>query len=328
MMKTLGNLTQTMDTQMRNQTELAAAINERHSTGIITYEKFLKLNPPTFSVNADPELAESWIAETERAFWVLPIPDEKQTDFGIYRLTEDAQKWGDTTRTIHFAGMDPIPWEAVKETFLETYFPQHARDQKQQEFLKLTQGNMNLVEYTTKFQTLERYCPNLFANDKARATKYVRGLKDGLRPRVMINLSSTLAKAIEVATVLSKEWERSRKGQNDTPWKQGAGPQQHHGGKKYQPPHKKQRYNGGARPPQHHGQNRVCQKCNRSHYGQPCPRDTGACLYCGKMGHYARQCHKKIADMQKENAEGGYQQQQPPQPQPVPHHNTQKKVQG
>jgi hypothetical protein len=61
-METLGNLAQTMDTQMRNQTELAAAINERHSTGIITYEKFLKLNPPTFSGKADPELAESWIA--------------------------------------------------------------------------------------------------------------------------------------------------------------------------------------------------------------------------------------------------------------------------
>ena len=299
-METLGNLAQTMDTQMRHQAELAAAISERHNTSTITYEKFLKLNPPTFSGKADPELAESWIAETERAFRVLSVPEDKQTDFGTYRLTEDAQKWWDTTRTIHFAGVDTIPWEDFKRTFLETYFPQYARDQKHQEFLELTQGNMNLVEYTTKFRTLERYCPNLFANDKARATRYVRGLKDGLRPRVMINLPSTLAQAIEVATMLNEEWERSRKSQKDTPGKTGSrSAAASHGGKKYQPPYKKQKYNGGNRPPQQQGQNRVCQKCNRSHYGQPCPRDTGACLYCGKMGHYARQCHKKMADMQK-----------------------------
>ena len=58
-METLGNLAQTMDTQMRNQTELAAAISERHNTGTVTYEKFLKLNPPNFSGKADRELAES-----------------------------------------------------------------------------------------------------------------------------------------------------------------------------------------------------------------------------------------------------------------------------
>ena len=106
---------------------------------------------------------------------------------------------------------------------------------------------MNLIEYTTKFWTLERYCPNLFANDKVRATKYVRGLKDGLRPRVMINMPSTLAQAIEVATMLSEEWERSRKGQNDTPVEAGSrSATASHGGKKHQPPHKKQRYNSGC----------------------------------------------------------------------------------
>ena len=104
-METLGNLAQTMDTQMRHQAELAAAISERNNTSTITYEKFLKLNPPTFSGKADPELAESWITETERVFRVLSVPEDKQTDFGTYRLTEDAQKWWDTTRTIHFAGL-------------------------------------------------------------------------------------------------------------------------------------------------------------------------------------------------------------------------------
>ena len=53
----------------------APAPPRNENLGGITYEKFLKLDPPVFVGSADPELAESWIEETERAFLVLGVPE-------------------------------------------------------------------------------------------------------------------------------------------------------------------------------------------------------------------------------------------------------------
>ncbi|CAN6477769.1 unnamed protein product [Victoria cruziana] len=36
-----------------------------------------------------------------------------------------------------------------------------------------------------------------------------------------------------------------------------------------------------------------CSKCHRRHPGRPCYKDSGACLYCGELGHFIWECPKK-----------------------------------
>ncbi|CAN6486610.1 unnamed protein product [Victoria cruziana] len=36
-----------------------------------------------------------------------------------------------------------------------------------------------------------------------------------------------------------------------------------------------------------------CSKCRRRHPGRPCYKDSGACLYCGELRHFIRECPKK-----------------------------------
>ena len=40
---------------------------------------------------------------------------------------------------------------------MEKYFPESVRIEKEQEFLTLQQGNMTVVEYAAKFESLSRY---------------------------------------------------------------------------------------------------------------------------------------------------------------------------
>lgn len=47
-----------------------------------------------------------------------------------------------------------ITWVVFRNEFLEKYFPEDVRGKKEIEFLELKQGNMNVVEYVTKFGTI------------------------------------------------------------------------------------------------------------------------------------------------------------------------------
>ena len=44
-----------------------------------------------------------------------------------------------------------------KERFLENFFSEEERDNKEKEFIDLTQGSMTVREYTTKFERLSLF---------------------------------------------------------------------------------------------------------------------------------------------------------------------------
>ena len=327
MMDTLNSLAEAIRNQGRPQQDPGSLVG---NTPTATYEKFLKLDPPTFSGKVDPDLAESWVKEVERVFQVLSVPDDKKTMFGSFRLKDDAREWWDTTREVQFPGAEVIPWEAFRRVFLGNYFPPHAREKKKVEFLELCQGSLSLNEYIAKFQRLERYCPHLFEDDHERAGKFIRGLKEGLRHRVLTSMPATFSAAVAAATLLNEDWERSKSvqakkspqtgGDQKKTYSGGPGqrpplPVKTEGGKKQFPPAKRQRQQGHPPPRQPSGDN--CPRCKRPHVGQSCPRDTGGCLYCGKMGHFIRDCRKKAADDLKRTGNVS----QPPRP---PHQQQQR----
>ncbi|KAF3772688.1 hypothetical protein EJ110_NYTH54661 [Nymphaea thermarum] len=78
-----------------------------------------------------------------------------------------------------------ISWRQFRDSFFSTYFPVQARNKKMQEFLDLQQNHLSLEEYVTKYRHLEAYCPHLYTTAEARADKFIYGLRDGLRGRVM-----------------------------------------------------------------------------------------------------------------------------------------------
>ena len=293
--------------------------------GGITYEKFLKLDPPVFAGRADPELAESWVEETERAFLVLGVPEEKKTNFGTYRLKDNARKWWDTTKIIQFSEVEVIPWTDFRRAFMDNYFPLHSRNKKKMEFLELEHGGMNLIDYTTKFQNLERYCSRLFETDQERADKYINGLREGLRSRVITSMPQTFQTAVAAASKIQVDWERSKVIIAKRPILDGGNKKRMFpSGQGSRQPFQKKRFQGGnntqqvVRPRQNMAPNNLqsnpnCPKCHVNHARGPCPRDTGGCFYCGKVGHIARQCRKKLIDEQRRNAGSAGPSQQVPQ---------------
>ena len=145
-------------------------------------------------------------------------------------------------------------------------------------------------------------------------------------------LPRLLEEALETATLLEQEWTESQKTpqskgnqqqQGQKSWPKKRSFQQNSGGKKSAPPAKRNRNNNNRqrqnRQPQQQQRQVVatsgCPKCRMDHPGRPCPRDLGGCIYCGKMGHYIKDCRKKQSDDLRRNTPGTSQPapQRPPQ---------------
>ena len=78
------------------------------------------------------------------------------------------------------------------------------REQKSREFSNLKQGDMTVREYEQKFIQLERFSPGMCSTEKARANKFLWGLRFALKDRVVNQRPQTLAQAVEIAC-LSEE---------------------------------------------------------------------------------------------------------------------------
>ena len=65
------------------------------------------------------------------------------------------------------------------------YFPDSARHAKAQEFLKLKQGTMTVIEYMARFTEQARFANNYVATDMAKVKRLENGLKLSIRGRTV-----------------------------------------------------------------------------------------------------------------------------------------------
>ncbi|XP_027932690.1 uncharacterized protein LOC114188284 [Vigna unguiculata] len=75
---------------------------------------------------------------------------------------------------------EPVTWANFRTRFLEKYFPDTARQDREDEFLALHQGDMTVHEYVNKFEHLARYYLQ-YITEEWRCLKFERGLKHELK---------------------------------------------------------------------------------------------------------------------------------------------------
>ena len=65
------------------------------------------------------------------------------------------------------------------------YFSDTSRHAKAQEFLKLKQGTMTVIEYVARFTELARFADDYVATDMAKIRRFENGLKLSIRGRIV-----------------------------------------------------------------------------------------------------------------------------------------------
>jgi len=72
-------------------------------------------------------------------------------------LNDDAEYWWAGMQQQIQTREERVDWTSFRTRFLEKYFPDTARQDKQAEFLALQQGDMTVQECVNKFEHLARY---------------------------------------------------------------------------------------------------------------------------------------------------------------------------
>ena len=102
-----------------------------------------------------------------------------------------------------------MTWAKFHDLFMGKYFLDTARQAKTQEFLKLKQGTMTVMEYVARFTELAHFVDDYVATDVAKVKRFENRLKLPIRGRIvglrlqdmdsMVGTSLTIEREIEDA---------------------------------------------------------------------------------------------------------------------------------
>ena len=90
------------------------------------------------------------------------------------------------------------------------YFPETARHTKAQEFLKLKQGAMTVMDYMARFTELARFSDDYVATDLAKVRRFENGLKLSIRARIVGLRLQDMDSMVGTALAIKKEIEDAR----------------------------------------------------------------------------------------------------------------------
>ncbi|XP_030445058.2 uncharacterized protein LOC115667637 [Syzygium oleosum] len=261
-------------------------------------EQFLKLQPPKFIGTGDPEEAESWIDELQKAFELLRCSEEEKVTLAAYQLQGNASYWWKATKEIVFPENAAVNWNAF--------------------------NNMTVDQYKARFAQLSRYALKLIEDPVERAKRFRDGLNPDIRRQLVpLNLKD-YNELYERAQLVEKEsLERATTATNQgKPYHPTSQSNQHHdkrpmsGENRFSTPNKKIK---NQKPISTAGD--ACRTCGRFHGNAPCPKQTGACFGYGQQGHCIKDCPQRQQVKQS-------QQPQAMQQKEVPSHDNRPPAQG
>ncbi|XP_056171755.1 uncharacterized protein LOC130139242 [Syzygium oleosum] len=149
-------------------------------------EQFLKLKPPKFTGRGDPETAQRWVEELEKAFDLLGCTETEKITLAIYQLQDNANDWWKATKDRVFPeGIDQT-WTAFVESFYGQYFLESAQEKKMAKFMRLRQGSLTVVQYEAEFARLSRFALRMVENPLDKARRFRDGLKPDLRTHMLL----------------------------------------------------------------------------------------------------------------------------------------------
>ena len=122
----------------------------------------MRFNPPQFKGSSAPEEAEFWVRDIEQLFRLLECPDRERVVLATHFLRGAAGDWWRLMEetTLRGRAVRDITWEEFRTLFLGKFFPRYSRDRRYQEFLSLSQGDLSVEEYTSRFSELRRFSPH------------------------------------------------------------------------------------------------------------------------------------------------------------------------
>ncbi|MQM06174.1 hypothetical protein Taro_038994 [Colocasia esculenta] len=173
---------------------------------VMLVEKFLRLQPPTYSGGPNPDTAEHWVHKIERVFVTMRCPETDKVVLAAYQLRGFALEWWRLKMQTTFAGRteEAITWSEFVDVFNDTFFPIQVQQVKREQFRTLQQGNCSVLEYQMRFMALNRYAPYVVSDNNMMVEYFIRGLRVELQDAIVPLMCKTVEEAAQRAATLER----------------------------------------------------------------------------------------------------------------------------
>ncbi|XP_048498142.1 uncharacterized protein LOC125496664 [Beta vulgaris subsp. vulgaris] len=135
------------------------------SGGKSAFDRYDRHRPPTYYGAADSVALENWLREMEKLFTATNCPVA----------------------------------EMFSAKLKERFYPDELRWQKQEEFLSLTEGNMDIQKYTDRFTELSKFAGTIIPTEDERVKRYMKKMDHMVRTLVLCLGVTTFQAAYEMA---------------------------------------------------------------------------------------------------------------------------------
>jgi hypothetical protein len=144
------------------------------------------------------------------------VPDDQKVHFVTQQLLGPATAWWDNFRAMQPVG-HRMTWQEFTTAFHEHFIPAGLMSRKLTEFLELKQGNMTVVDFTTKFNHLSQYAGHHVDTDEKKMDCFRRGLSCVLQEKLFTGGYQTFGALMSAAISMEglqnntqTEWKRKR----------------------------------------------------------------------------------------------------------------------
>ncbi|KAJ8773394.1 hypothetical protein K2173_028571 [Erythroxylum novogranatense] len=253
------------------------------------FDRLWKYGAVDFNGTTDPKEAETWLRKIERVLDQMECEDDERVVYAASLLQGDALHWweavsGSQTRPVG------LTWGDFLTVYRKKYLSEVCIQQKQREFLSLTQREMTVAEYERRFTQLSRYASELMFSEAAKCRRFESGLHLAIREKVVVqnfvDFQQLVEAALRVENIENIKSTVSRKRKGREQFRRGGGTSIPERNVRTFPVQSEERSTAsmvggnrrgdGERPPLPN-----CEHCGRHHRGE-----------CFRRGHIARQCPK------------------------------------
>ncbi|XP_024016190.1 uncharacterized protein LOC112089673 [Eutrema salsugineum] len=246
----------------------------------------LKLTPPTFSGQSDPEAYLDWERRLEHIFECYGYAERKKVAVAAAQLTDNALAWWDRNvaerRRQRFGPV--VTWSDMKFLLRLRYVPEHYHRDLQKRFRKLSLGNRSVDEYFEEFEKLMNSL-ELEESEEALMAQFIDGLQERIARKVeraqYSGLHELLHLAVQVEQQIKRKTALTSRNRTSQPWNASSSKLVDKG----KAVEIESRFKGkGTESP----------KFNRAEQGKPSnptsrTRDI-TCFRCQGRGHMSREC--------------------------------------
>ena len=149
-------------------------------------------------------VADHWFCQIERILRAIEITsDATRIMLASFQLEGESHIWWEWVMTSR--DLETMTWDDFCRLFMLKYFPASAIHAKAQEFLKLRQGMMTVLEYVARFTELARFGDDYVVTDAAKVRKFEDGLKLSIRGKIVGHNLQDMDSMVSTALIIERE---------------------------------------------------------------------------------------------------------------------------